>query len=105
MNTGEVAELLSSIEDPELGLDIVSLGLVYGINIAEESVRVTLTTTSPLCPMGTAIAEAAEAALAERMPGHAVAVVIVNDPQWDVDMMSPMARMALGLPPRVRPAA
>jgi metal-sulfur cluster biosynthetic enzyme len=90
---------LCTVDDPEVGMNIVDLGLVYRIVIAPERVRVELTMTTPACPMGDLISENAQravrAALAE---GIAVEVVLVWDPPWTPDMMSESARQTFGWP-------
>jgi len=99
MTTAEVAHLLAHVFDPELGIDIVSLGLVYGIEVSAEDVAVRMTTTTPACPMGAALQSMAEAVLA-RLPGAgARRVELVYDPPWNVRMATPAALRHLGLVP------
>ncbi len=88
--------LLAQVYDPELGLDIVSLGLVYAVEVRPPKARVRMTLTTPGCPLHDAMAPAVERAL-ERLPGvEAVEVVLVWDPPWTPERMSPEARRALG---------
>lgn len=106
MRTGDVAEALRDVFDPELGLDVVSLGLVYEIQVTDDSVMVRLTMTSPSCPMGSLILESADLVLRHRFPGASINVRTSWDPPWDVEMADDSARAWLGLPPRpVRQAA
>ncbi len=56
----EVMEALSNVIDPELGLDFVELGLIYGVEVAEGNVRVTFTLTTPGCPIGPQVNEQIE---------------------------------------------
>jgi metal-sulfur cluster biosynthetic enzyme len=99
MNATEVAQALREVYDPELGIDIVSLGLVYGIH-TDNGIRIELTTTTAACPMGAALLEMTEAVLRQRFPGQLVRVEAVFDPAWDAEMLTGEARSWLGLPPR-----
>ncbi len=94
-----VREALCTVDDPEVGMNIVDLGLVYRIDIASERVRVELTMTTPACPMGELINEnarrAVTAALAQNV---AVEVVLVWEPPWTPDRMSESARQTFGWP-------
>ena len=94
-----VREALCSVDDPEVGMNIVDLGLVYRIDIAPESVRVELTMTTPACPMGELITDNARRAVAAVLPQDvAVDVVLVWEPPWTPDMMSESARQTFGWP-------
>jgi metal-sulfur cluster biosynthetic enzyme len=88
------------VYDPELGIDIVALGLVYGIAVDHGEAVVTMTTTSPSCPLGSVITESAEAVLRGVFPGESVLVETTFDPPWNVGMADDRARDWLGLPPR-----
>jgi metal-sulfur cluster biosynthetic enzyme len=90
---------LCTVDDPEVGMNIVDLGLVYRIDIAPERVRVELTMTTPACPMGDLICENAQRAVRAVAPeGVAVEVALVWDPPWTPDMMSESARQTFGWP-------
>ena len=81
----QVREMLRPIEDPELGLSLVELGLIRGVDVAEDGrrVRVTMTLTTPFCPEGPYIVEEVRQAVAG-MPGVEVAEVdLVWSPPWD----------------------
>lgn len=87
---------LREVIDPELGLDVVSLGLVYGAEVEGPAVRVRLTMTTPACPLGEQIVADAEARLGE-VPGISdVQVSLVWEPPWSPDRMSAEAKEALG---------
>ena len=92
-----VTEALRRVIDPELNLNIVDLGLVYGVEISDTDVRVTMTTTTAACPMHNLLSRLAELAVAD-VAGDDVAVSIdvVFDPPWSPDMMSDDARRILG---------
>ncbi len=92
----EVVEALRQVEDPELGMDIVELGLFYGADIDGENVRVTYTLTSMGCPAGQMIQEDIERVLLE-IPGVGeVASELTFDPPWTPDRMSEDAKFILG---------
>lgn len=99
MTPSEVADALTEVYDPELGVDIVSLGLVYNIELVENTIRVSMTTTSRACPMGPALYEMALAVLGSRFPSRRIEVDPVFFPPWDVIMVAGSARGFLGLPP------
>ncbi len=91
-----ITEALRTVIDPELGINIVDLGLVYDVSIESDCVRVTMTMTTPACPLGAHItAEATE--VIERLagPGRA-AVELVWSPAWTPLMMSLAAKQQLG---------
>lgn len=97
MRAQQVAERLRNVYDPDLGLNVVALGLVYGIRVRGGRIEVEITVTSPGCPFSGAIADAVRVA-AMAAPGvTSVEITIVTDPAWDPQMMEPAARAALGL--------
>jgi metal-sulfur cluster biosynthetic enzyme len=92
---GTVLEALKGVIDPELGLNIVDLGLIYDVAVDDGTVDVTMTLTTPGCPLHTAIARGAQAAV-NRVPGVAQATVkVVWDPPWTPERMSPEAKAHL----------
>ncbi len=94
----EVSDVLRLVDDPELGMNIVDLGLVYGVEVADGGeVSVTMTMTTPACPLGDYLKRAIEAAVRQRFPEvRAVAVDIVWEPRWEPAMMSDLAKVSLG---------
>ena len=94
-----VREALRTVDDPEVGISIIDLGLVYRIEIAHHRVNVELTMTSPACPLGDLITENARRAIESAVPdGVDVDVELVWDPPWTPDRMSETARQTLGWP-------
>ncbi len=82
-------QALAGVYDPELGLDIVSLGLVYDVREEAGGVLVEMTLTTPGCPVSEILPEMAREAVAQAVgPGAAVGVRLVWDPPWTPDMMS-----------------
>ena len=93
----EVYEALEEVIDPELGLDFVSLGLVYDVNIENDSeVYVTFSLTTPACPIGPQVSEQMKEFVGD-LPGvTAVHPKMVFDPAWSPEMMTEDAKFALG---------
>lgn len=88
---------LLEVIDPEIGVNIVDLGLVYDIESKTDGWRIALTMTSPACPMGESILEDVHAAIdASLAMGTSVDIDLVWEPPWDPAMMSEAAREALG---------
>jgi metal-sulfur cluster biosynthetic enzyme len=86
-------DVLRAVIDPEAGMNIVDLGLIYRIAVEDDVVRVDMTMTSPACPMGDMILDDVEAALRATLPaGIRTDVALVWSPPWDPAMMSDAAR-------------
>ena len=95
-NEQEVVEALREVEDPELGMDIVELGLFYGAEIEGSNVKVLYTLTSMGCPAGAMIQEDIERVV-RQIPGvEDVASELTFDPPWTPDKMSDDAKFILG---------
>ena len=93
----QVLEALRSVDDPEVGINIVDLGLVYRVDVGAEHVRVEMTMTSQACPMGELITDNARRAVAALVPdGTGVDVELVWDPFWTPDRMSEAAKQTFG---------
>ena len=93
----KVMEALATVNDPELMLPLVDLGLIYGVDIQDDDVVVTMTLTTPACPMNQYIGAQVEEALREQVPDvKNVGVNIVWSPPWNPNMMSEDAKMELG---------
>jgi len=93
----DIREALRQVLDPEIGVNIVDLGLVYRIEVDGARVRVAMTMTSPACPLADYLKELVTSAIVDRVPDVAdVDIVVEWDPPWDPDMMSDEARRQLG---------
>lgn len=93
----DVLDALREVLDPELGINVVDLGLVYGVEVRDGEARVTMTMTSPACPLHAYLTSAAEAAIRHRVPAiRSVTIEMVWDPPWQREMMSEAARRQLG---------
>lgn len=94
---GAAWRALATVLDPELHLDVVSLGLVYDIIIVVDRLVVTMTLTTPGCPASESLIEMTRAAIARVVgPSLEVEVRIVWDPPWSPEMIDPNAAAALG---------
>lgn len=96
-DTDAIREILRRVIDPEVGMNIVDLGLVYRIDVAPGQVLIEMTMTSPACPMGDMIMDdintVVEASLPEDLP---VVVRLVWEPPWNPGMMNEAARAHFG---------
>ena len=92
----DVLEALSNVIDPELGLDFVELGLVYGVEIDGSTVNVTFTLTTPACPIGPQVSEQMREFVGQLQGIDKVHPKMVFDPPWSPEMMSEDAKFALG---------
>lgn len=89
--------VLRQVVDPEVGVNIVDLGLVYGIDIGDNGVVVRLTMTSPACPMGDLVMDEARAALEPLVPEpYDLELQLVWEPPWSPALMSSKAKDTLG---------
>jgi metal-sulfur cluster biosynthetic enzyme len=92
----DVVEALRQVEDPELGMDIVELGLFYDAAVEDSTVKVTYSLTSIGCPVGPMIQEDIERVVAE-LPGvESVEAELTWDPPWSPERMSEDAKFILG---------
>ncbi|MDE2154297.1 MAG: metal-sulfur cluster assembly factor [Xanthomonadaceae bacterium] len=105
MNSGErecplerARQALRTVIDPELGYNIVDLGLIYDVGIDDAGMAyVLMTTTTRGCPATSYLQEGARESIAQ-LPGIAdVDVVVTHDPEWSPQMMTPEARRYLGI--------
>ena len=92
----DVYEALEEVIDPELGLDFVSLGLVYDVNIEESDVQVRFTLTTPACPIGPQVSEQMIEFVGDLEGVDTVRPEMTFDPPWSPEMMSEDAKFALG---------
>jgi metal-sulfur cluster biosynthetic enzyme len=92
-----VREALRQVEDPEAGMNIVDLGLVYAVDVGAGAVKVDLTMTTAACPMAGMIVDGARDAISAVVPaGTTVDVRLVWDPPWTPDRMTGVARDHFG---------
>jgi metal-sulfur cluster biosynthetic enzyme len=92
----DVEAALTNVIDPELGLDFVELGLIYGIDVDGANVHVTFTLTTPGCPIGPQVTEQIDEFVSELDGVEEVSSSMVFSPPWSPDRMSEDAKFALG---------
>src|SRR5688500_283018 len=92
----DVEAALTNVIDPELGLDFVELGLIYGIEVEGGDVHATITLTTPACPIGPQVTEQIEECVGELDGVQDVSSSMVFTPPWSPDKMSEDAKFALG---------
>ncbi len=92
----DVMDALSNVIDPELGLDFVELGLIYGVEVSDGNVRVTFTLTTPGCPIGPQVTEQIDEFVGELDGVKSIDSEMVFVPPWSPEKMSEDAKFALG---------
>jgi metal-sulfur cluster biosynthetic enzyme len=96
MTDDDVRLALRDVIDPELGVNIVDLGLVRRVDVDGHDVRITMVMTSPACPLRDYLQDLVESTVRARVEGaQSVTVEIVDEPPWTPDMMSDAARQQL----------
>ena len=95
-STNDVLEALRQVEDPELGMDIVDLGLLYDVEVEGPKVKIIYSLTSMGCPAGPLIAGDIERAAREVEGVDDVELELTFDPPWTPDKMSEDAKFILG---------
>ncbi len=94
----DIYELLKQVIDPEIGIDIINLGLVYNIVYDGKShVYIEMTLSTPACPLSDALVSAVENIIKKHYPGFDVQVELTFDPPWDTSMISDEGKRALGM--------
>ena len=89
---------LKTIFDPEIPVDIYELGLIYGVEVADDGeVHVTMTLTTPMCPVAETLPPEVEDKVRNVLGVTDVSLDLVWDPPWSVDMLSDAARLELNL--------
>jgi len=93
----QVLDALRQVVDPELGVNIVDLGLVYETEVRDGHVHVKMTMTTPACPMEELLMEMVHSTILRELPAaRSVEVDLVWDPPWQPEMMSDEAKRQLG---------
>ncbi|MDR1433440.1 MAG: metal-sulfur cluster assembly factor [Puniceicoccales bacterium] len=95
-------DILKGVYDPEIGVNIVDLGMVYAVDLKSADgekfdVTIEMTLTSPWCPLADTIADEVKAAIGNTGKCSNVAVSFVFDPPWHIDMITTEGKMQLGI--------
>jgi metal-sulfur cluster biosynthetic enzyme len=93
----DVRNALKGVKDPELGLDLVVLGLIYDLEIDGGSVHATMSLTSPFCPVAGQIVEDVKKAIEGVEGVESAEVELTFDPPWTPERIAPLIRASLGL--------
>ncbi|MGH7985755.1 MAG: metal-sulfur cluster assembly factor [Candidatus Binataceae bacterium] len=97
MTEHDVLQALHQVNDPEVGVNIVDLGLIYSTDITAGRVRIAMTMTTPACPMHSYLSEEVRAVILNELEeARAVEVAIVWDPPWSPQMISAAGKRQLG---------
>ena len=97
IDKNNIVEALKKVSDPELGMDIWSLGLVYDIKIEGKNVIIVMSLTSPSCPYGDALMDDVRRQVSSVEGVGEAEIELTFDPPWGPEKMSEEARMALGV--------
>lgn len=92
----KVVEMLKTVYDPEIPIDIYALGLVYGIDVDGSTVNIKMTLTAPSCPAGDFMVEDIKQKVESIDGVETCNVEIVFEPEWNQDMMTEEAKLELG---------
>jgi len=95
---GEVLDALSKVIDPEIGLNIVDVGLVYRVEVVDDHIEIDFTLTSPGCPLADTIMQDMHTQVQEATGVEDIQSNLVWSPPWSLDFMSEEARLELGYP-------
>ncbi|MAG85770.1 aromatic ring hydroxylase [Candidatus Poribacteria bacterium] len=92
-----VLEQIKQVIDPDLGLNIVDMGLIYGVDINDDIVDITMTLTSPGCPAAPQLLNGSQTVVQQLDGVEEVNINVVWTPPWDPEMMSEEAKDELGI--------
>jgi FeS assembly SUF system protein len=93
----KVVDVIKTIYDPEIPVDIYELGLIYDVRVSDEGdIEIDMTLTSPSCPVAESMPEEVREKVSSIDEAKKVEVIMVFDPTWDKDMMSEEAKLELG---------
>ena len=93
----DVRDALKTVKDPELNIDLVTLGLVYDIQVQDSEVTAIISLTSPMCPVAGEFVDQARLAVAKVDGVEKAEVQLTFEPPWTPERISPLIRSSLGL--------
>jgi len=97
VNRDDIINALKTVFDPEIPVNIWDMGLIYDINIGDSEIEITMTFTSPTCPMMEELLAQVKQVVENVADGKFVSVKLVWEPAWDLSRMSDAARVELDL--------
>ena len=92
----EIREILKKVIDPEIGIDVVSLGFIYDIKVKGNDIKITMTLSSPGCPLASYILSNIEEQITTKLKNYKVDIDLTFDPPWTPDKMAKWAKEQLG---------
>ncbi|MEM4662886.1 MAG: metal-sulfur cluster assembly factor [Candidatus Diapherotrites archaeon] len=92
----DILKKLKDVIDPEIGINVVDLGLIYEVVVTNGEVSIKMTVTNPYCPLQTHLKQMVETAVYSLKGVKDVSVQLVFDPPWTPDRLSPNAKKKLG---------
>jgi metal-sulfur cluster biosynthetic enzyme len=94
----EILEVIKTVPDPEVGVNIVDLGLIYEVDLDEENkkIYIQMTLSARGCPVGDTIIQHVQTVVSNMYPGYYVDVDLVWDPMWTPEMITPEGKAQLG---------
>lgn len=95
LNKTDIIESLRSVKDPELEINIVDMGLIYGIAVQADQILIDMTLSSKGCPMGAGIVDSVRNCLGALYPSLAVEVRLVWEPAWTIGLINEEGRAFL----------
>jgi metal-sulfur cluster biosynthetic enzyme len=95
---GEVLDALERVIDPEIGINIVDVGLIYRVEIVDDTIEIDFTLTSPGCPLAGTIMEDIHREVSAATGTDKINANLVWNPPWSLDFLSEEARLQLGYP-------
>ena len=93
----KIYELLKTVIDPEVDVNVVDLGLIYDLQIDGNDIVVVMTLSTPGCPLGDTIMENISQVIVANIPDVKVDVQLVWEPTWTPELISPEGKIALGM--------
>ena len=94
----EIYNILKTVIDPELGVNIVDLGLIYKIGYNNETgIKIEMTLSTKGCPMGDVIMDNAKSVVEKKFPNKKLDLILVWEPAWSPDLVTPDGKTVLGL--------
>lgn len=93
----KIVEMLRTVFDPEIPVNIYDLGLIYGVEVEGSAVKITMTLTAPNCPAADFIVEDVKQKVESISGVSSAEIDLVFEPEWDKSMMSDEAKLELGL--------
>lgn len=93
----EIMNALKEVIDPEIGVNVVDLGLIYKVEVDNKNIKITMTLTTPMCPLGPMIVDNVRKSVENIAGVQNVDVEVVFEPAWSIERIKPEIREKLGL--------